>query len=199
VEARIVFSALSSNVRLFGSLLLLILIILLIALALPNRKKAPSFSVKTPDGKILSLSTESEQVLVRIMSPETITIKGNIKTIKPKLVVIVFWATYCKACNYLTQQLQKLHDKYSKRGLLIIGINEDKKANRGAARRYIEQKKLTYINVFDSSLQLQFDFSVSALPTQFILDSKGWILHRIEGTTAEADELKEVLSKLGYP
>ncbi|MBB6053727.1 redoxin domain-containing protein [Armatimonas rosea] len=68
----------------------------------PVPRPAPPFALKTPSG-------------------ETVTLES----LKGKLILVDFWATWCVPCVKAMPELQKLHEKYSARGLTVLGVSLD--------------------------------------------------------------------------
>ena len=68
----------------------------------PIPRPAPPFALKTPSG-------------------ETVTLES----LKGKLILVDFWATWCVPCVKAMPELQKLHEKYSARGLTVLGVSLD--------------------------------------------------------------------------
>lgn len=44
-------------------------------------------------------------------------------TLKGKVVLLDFWATWCGPCKAASPTMQALHKKYAKQGLVVIGAN----------------------------------------------------------------------------
>lgn len=65
-------------------------------------KAAPGFSLKTPEGKPLSLADY-----------------------KGKAVLLNFWGTWCAPCKLELPWLMKLQKKYAAQGFTVVGIAED--------------------------------------------------------------------------
>ncbi len=62
-------------------------------------KKAPGFTIKTLDGKLVSLSDY-----------------------RGKAVVVNFWATWCGACKIEMPWLAELREKYKGQGFEVLGV-----------------------------------------------------------------------------
>lgn len=66
-----------------------------------------------------------------------------------KLVMVVYWAPWCPNWKHDVAFVQELHSKYAKDGLAVIGVGEYDPVDR--MKRHIEQYKLTFPSVYESS------------------------------------------------
>jgi thiol-disulfide isomerase/thioredoxin len=106
-----------------------------------------------------------------------------------KVVLLDFWATWCAPCMIVSPQLQKLHDKYADRGLVILAVHYD---DQGEPKRYMRDNGYTF-TVIDDGLDIAKRYGVSKIPTIIVVDPEGRVAHRQTGF-AVGDE--EKLTKL---
>lgn len=65
-----------------------------------------------------------------------------------KLVMIVYFAPWCPNWKHDAAFVQKLHEKYADKGLVVIGIGEYDSTSR--MRSHLDQYKITFPTVFES-------------------------------------------------
>ena len=125
-------------------------------------KRAPDFSAKSPEGKVISLK-------------ETLG----------KVTIIDFWASWCAPCRLGNKKLVRLHNNFGADKIEIIGISVDTDKSKWV--KAIEKDKIEFTQLidpkgFDANTAIQF--GVEELPSKFLFDNKG-ILIAINPTEEE--------------
>jgi thiol-disulfide isomerase/thioredoxin len=117
-------------------------------------------------------------------------------SLKGKVVLINFWATWCGPCVVEIPDLVKLQAKYRDQ-LVVIGVSEDENGE-ALVRKFAADKKINYPLVM-STPELQALFpGVVALPTTFALDRNGKMVQKHVGLlhAEQTEALARVLSGL---
>ena len=98
-------------------------------------------------------------------------------SLKGKVVIINFWATWCPPCRAEIPDLIKLQNKY-KDQLQIIGISDDDDPP-AVVKKWADEHGMNYPIVMSNDDLRKVFIGVSALPTSFILspESKMMIRH----------------------
>jgi len=96
---------------------------------------------------------------------------------KGKVVLIDFWATWCRP--YVTElpRLLRTYEKYHDQGFEIIGINLDQE--EGSLTAFIRQNRMTWQQYFDGQVwasKLAVKYGIEDLPANFLLDGEGMII-----------------------
>ena len=127
------------------------LILIPVTAAAPPRpgQTAPDFSVKTLDGKKLSLAKY-----------------------KGKPVYIDFFASWCAPCREETPGIVKLSKQYAKKGLVVIGLDYNEISDR--AQSMVDNFKIPF-PVAIADQKLLDSYGVIALPVHVFIDRKGAI------------------------
>ena len=102
-------------------------------------------------------------------------------SLKGKVVVIDFWATWCGPCKASFPYLQKVYDKYKdnqKVAFLVVDTWERVKglpATVENAKKFVTDNKYTFPILIDeiSGKKLAEKYQVTGIPTKFIIDKKG--------------------------
>lgn len=140
---------------------------------LPPGSLCPEITLNTPDGKSLSLSS-----------------------LKGKIVLIDFWASWCSPCRKENPELVQLYKKYKGNDFEIFGVSLDE--NTEAWKNAIEKDGITWPQVSDlkkwESSAVK-EFHIEAIPYSILIDRSG----KIVAKGLRSDELEfrimEVLRK----
>lgn len=102
-------------------------------------------------------------------------VEGNeytLSKLKGKVVIIDFWATWCKPCQATIPIFKVLYDKYKDKGVLILGIGLDKEED---LRRFIQLHQINYPVLVDNK-EIAKKYKIYAIPTTYVIDKRGNIV-----------------------
>lgn len=116
-------------------------------------------------------------------------------TLKGKIALIDFWATWCPPCRKEIPHFNKLYAEYRNQGLIIIGLALDEKA--AEVRNFRRQQPIDYPVAFASpELQQQFG-GIEVYPTAFLVDREGRVIKRYLGYIYPDEFNQDVKALLG--
>src|SRR5258706_2193935 len=119
-------------------------------------KPAPAFTVRDLDGREISPAS-----------------------LRGKVVIVNFWATWCGPCRAEIPDLVALQEKY-KDTLQVIGISEDE-AGVEVVKRFAAERRVNYpVAMTTRDIEKLFP-GISALPTSFILDRESRVVQKHVG------------------
>lgn len=134
---------------------------------------APDFEQNTLDGQPMKLSS-----------------------LRGKVVLVDFWASWCGPCRRENPHVVKLYDKYKSKGFEVLGVSLDR--TKGAWEKAIAKDKLTWSHVSDLKgwkNVVAKQYSVTSIPHTILLDQEGKILARnLRGADLDA-KLKELFGE----
>lgn len=142
----------------------------------PAAKIAPMPSAGQPSKGPLRL-TGTTPADWKMTTTEGKTLTG--KSLRGKVVLVDFWATWCGPCKKASPVMESLHKKYAKKGLVVIGANTSERDSDGrpvkwanAAKTYKKEHGYTYTFTWGND-DLKEKWGVQGIPTMFVIDKKG--------------------------
>ena len=131
---------------------------------------APNFTLNTPDGKPITLSS-----------------------LRGKCVLIDFWASWCGPCLREAPNIKKVYAKYHDKGFEVLSVSVDDKKDKWT--QAIEKHQLNWLHV--SALKgwkcpVAQLYKVTGVPAMFLIDKEG----KIVSTKARGEALEQEVAKL---
>ncbi|HIE65493.1 MAG: TlpA disulfide reductase family protein [Nitrospira sp.] len=125
------------------------------------------------------------------------TLKDTLITIadyRGKVVLLNFWATWCKPCMKEMPEMQVAYEEYKDRGFVILGVNFGE--SPGKAARLVKQMGLTFPILLDQEVEVASRYQVVSLPVSFFIGPNGIIKERVFGGTLTKAGIGEVFHRL---
>jgi thiol-disulfide isomerase/thioredoxin len=106
---------------------------------------------------------------------------------KGKYVLLDFWGSWCGPCRASHPHLKELYAKYKDKGLVILGIAEERTQKKDAWLKAIKEDGLPWTQIMNDEGKEQVDvaklYGIKAFPTKILIGPDGNILLRMEGAT----------------
>ncbi len=99
--------------------------------------------------------------------------------LKGKVVVIDFWATWCKPCITEIPEYNALYQKYKDKPFAFVAIALDS-GTPEQVRAFVSAHNITY-PVYLGNQQLASHFAVQGLPTTLVLNAEGKVQKKYVG------------------
>ncbi|MEW6594422.1 MAG: TlpA disulfide reductase family protein [Thermodesulfobacteriota bacterium] len=101
-------------------------------------------------------------------------------TLKGKVLLINFWATWCPPCRKEIPSLIELQNKYGAKGFSVIGISTDQGGSSLVAK-FAQKMNINYpVVLSDSDTPRNFG-NILGIPTTFLVDRSGNVRKRYDG------------------
>lgn len=111
---------------------------------------------------------------------------------------IIFSATWCLPCQKSLPEIKKIYEKYKAIGLKVIYFNEDDNVERW--QEHVRKNNLTWINVSErvkpSETMISTKFNVFTIPSYFLINKKGIVVHNSVESNDGVEGLEKALDAL---
>ena len=105
----------------------------------------------------------------------------DLKDFKEKLVLINFWATWCKPCRNEMPSLDSLYEDKNFKNLKIFTVNMEQ-PNKIKTKNFFTVLNIKNLEIFfDSDLNFVKNFKLRGVPTTVLINKKGEEFARIIG------------------
>jgi thiol-disulfide isomerase/thioredoxin len=144
-----------------------------------REKAAPSFTLKSVDGKTVSLADY-----------------------KGKAVLLNFWATWCGPCKLEMPWLIQMQKKYASQGFTVLGISEDDGSTETEARKevsdFMAKMGVDYpVLMYDDKMNHAYG-GIDYLPTSYYIGRDGKVIIEAGGLISESEmeaNIQKILAK----
>ena len=145
--------------------IILLLSIVLLSFSSDNKMAGPTKGSKAPEIEIYSVNGK--------------TVK--LSSIKGKMVLIDFWASWCRPCRHETPNVVEAYNKYRKtkfksgKGFEVFSVSLDRKEDPWL--KAIKQDGLVWkSHGWDKEQTAAKDYSITSIPTAYLIDGDGIIV-----------------------
>jgi peroxiredoxin len=138
--------------------ILALALLLSLAPAAASAGKATNFTVRDINGKYVRLSD-----------------------FKKNVVLMNFWATWCKPCLVELKHLQKLYKKYRSKGFVVLAVSMDGPETRAKVKPFVKRYKLKYPVVVDKETRIVKLYNPKRAAPFSVFIKKGKVVKTREG------------------
>lgn len=141
-------------------------------------KKAPDFTLASVEGGNINLRNH---------------LRGK------KLLLIDFWASWCKPCREENPNVVVAFEKYQDKGFSVLGVSLDK--DKTAWKNAIANDKLSWAHVSDLKMwnnEVAKKYFINSIPANVLVDENGVIIARNLKGTDLIDKLEELTNSYGF-
>lgn len=121
--------------------------------------------------------------------------KIALQNFRGQVVLLDFWATWCKPCVKSMPKLNDLHEKWNKSGLSVVGIAIDEEGKK-IVEPFIQKHKIVYPILVDTAENPVWEiYKVKIIPMLFLVDRQGQIVQQWLGEL-NVQEVENAVSAL---
>lgn len=140
--------------------------------------------------------TKGDDCLPQLSYVDTSGKAYTLESLKGKVVVINFWATWCGPCKKEIPDLSKLYKKYKDQGVVMLGVLSNDNPPDSDLLNFQSDYDMEFPIVRQSSdILVSFNYP-QALPTTFVFDRHGRRVGAPHVGGIQIDQLDAELSQL---
>ena len=164
--------------------------VLLLGAAAGQRLGGASYTVIVPTMAQTSLEMEITGPTLQGTEFSTGQRKGSI-------ILVDFWATWCRPCVAEVPNVKRVYERYHKDGLEVIGVSLDHERQR--LEQFVKEQEIPWPQIFfaePSQMGLEnplaIKYRINAIPATFLLDRQGYVV----ANDLRGPELEAAVAKL---
>lgn len=109
--------------------------------------------------------------------PDLDGVRVSLRDLRGRVVVLEFWATWCKPCVQAMPEVGALAKKWEGRGVVVLGVNVDRAPDAGPRVRALAGDRGAGFRHLDDDGALERGLGIAALPTTIVIDREGVVRH----------------------
>ena len=155
---------------------------------LPPRENGPIRTGALASQERRRVSSERAASVRKLSAAE---VDQQIRSLKGKVVLINFWATWCPPCRMEIPGFVDLQGKYGPKGLQILGLSLDDKSPADV-ETFAQKNKMNYpVHIVGADTTRAWG-NFEAIPQTFLLDAQGKKVWQHEGYAEPAEFEKQI-------
>ena len=138
-------------------------------------QRAPNFALTTFDGDEISLNS-----------------------LRGKVVVLNFWASWCKPCEQEAADLEAAW-RYYQPGGQVVFLGVDYIDTKPEAMAYLEKFDITYPNGPDLRTRISQAYRIAGVPETYFIDQDGLVNYKKVGPFTRYEDITKVIDAMLQP
>lgn len=110
------------------------------------------------------------------------------------IVLLNFWATWCKPCTTEMPAMQAAYDRWRDKGFVVLAVNELEDEEK--VRAHIREYKHTFPVLMDRENRVANLYGVYGLPVSVFIDEAGAVRSYIKGGLLTEQTIEDEIAKI---
>jgi cytochrome c biogenesis protein CcmG, thiol:disulfide interchange protein DsbE len=119
----------------------------------------------------------------------------NTAEMSGKVIVLNFWASWCKPCEQEAAEMEEAWQAYKGSGQVVF-LGADYVDTEPEAKGYLQKFGITYPNGPDMGTKISQMFRIRGVPETYFIDKEGKLAYVQIGPFLSVDEIKNEIDKL---
>jgi len=111
-----------------------------------------------------------------------------------KIVLLNFWATWCKPCTTEMPAMQSAYDRLRDEGFVVLAVNELEDDEK--VREHIREYKHTFPVLMDRENRVANLYGVYGLPVSVFIDEAGIVQAYVKGGLLTEQKISEEIARI---
>ncbi len=184
-------------------LVLIMVLAILVGTSYYERYQTPDAKQSTQPETTTDSGTGSGKAVKGKLAPEISLDDLNGQPVKlsdyrGKVVIVNFWASWCRPCKSEMPDLDEAAREFSQGSeavLLTVNLTDGSRETAETAREYVADHRLALTVLLDIQSRAANAYSITSIPTTYIIDRQGVVVNSIAGPTTKA-ALKQYVEQL---
>lgn len=140
--------------------------------------RPPVVGTEAPEFRLLDLNSQVQ----------------SLKQYRGNIVLLNFWATWCKPCTTEMPAMQAAYDRMRDQGFVVLAVNELEDIEK--VKAHIRSHNHTFPVLLDTDNRVANMYGVYGLPVSVFIDRKGVVREYVKGGGLTEEIIDRVVTEL---
>jgi len=150
----------------------------------------PAFDSWSTGSRVPAVGTPAEDFRLTDLEGKA----QSLSQYRGKVVLVNFWATWCKGCTTEMPAIQASYDKLRDKGFVVLAINELEDVAH--VRQHNNLHHYTFPTLMDTDNKVANQFGVYGLPVTVFVDENGVVQEYIKGALLTEQRIIESVARI---